>query len=53
MNHTGSGYISLDDIKILDEVDPEECRGTFSHTPFKLLLFSILVLLLADSLTSP
>ncbi|XP_026147219.1 neuropilin-1a-like [Carassius auratus] len=26
VNHTGSGYISLDDIKILDEVDPEECK---------------------------
>lgn len=34
VNPTESGYISLDDIKILDEVDPEECKGMFSHTPF-------------------
>uniref|UniRef100_A0A9J7ZTE7 Neuropilin n=2 Tax=Cyprinus carpio TaxID=7962 RepID=A0A9J7ZTE7_CYPCA len=26
VNPTESGYISLDDIKILDEVDPEECK---------------------------
>uniref|UniRef100_A0A8C2AN85 Neuropilin n=1 Tax=Cyprinus carpio TaxID=7962 RepID=A0A8C2AN85_CYPCA len=27
VNPTESGYISLDDIKILDEVDPEECKA--------------------------
>ncbi len=30
---TESGYISLDDIKMLDEVDPEECKGMFDHAP--------------------
>lgn len=30
---TESGFISLDDIKILAEVNPEECKGMLSHAP--------------------